>query len=737
MKPRRVGGLLLLAGLIAMGLLAGCDQLVVPRAAAETPVRAPTVEIAEPQATSTVVSAPPPPTVTSPPTKTATPSPTILATPPPPSATATATSAPTMTATTSPTAAPSPKPAGPPRSLIAFRGASGAYYMDLDSHEPPQPLAAPVGVDRVIHWFEVSPTGREAAVKYADYECPLFVAELGGQPHHLADNVYTFHWSPDGQWLAYLTLRPGSPPWMGSTGIFVARPDGTERRQVLPGQPGQRLEGWTPDGKELVVFRESQPGPESGLGGLKGDTYLVPAAGGAPQLLAEGFDFRIWSPDGQLAVMETATGDHGHELYLLSRDGRQRTSIGPGAVAYSPRIWLPDSSGFVMISEDKVWLVSARDGSRRVLAENATYFGGSTPVLTADGARVLFVRLELLADLRVIGLDGTGERVVGGDPDTSTLQVFSSVYQPAAAPTATPTLPTPTPLPPPMARAPSYIYREVIVARAGSGPGEVGIGAVEGNRSDLGRSIYSPSSLAVDRAGSIYILDNVNRRVNAYSPQGVFLRSIPYRRDVEAGDLAVDGVGRLYILDLRGWGSVRQYDPAGNIIKVYTHTEPGALHSVRVDEAGNILVHDGVRVFAIGNGEREFTMDERLASEMKGIGFRGGAYWLEERDGTGVAYHLAFSDGREIALPFALPAFRSGIAFLDLDRDGNIYALRLGHSSTPLVVYDAWARALTVLSGGGRPGLSPGTRYLVHDAGDIYYLWSSNRDATVVKWQRQ
>ena len=278
----------------------------------------------------------------------------------------------------------------------------------------------------------------------------------------------------------------------------------------------------------------------------------------------------------------------------------------------------------------------------------------------------------------------------------------------------------------------SYSYEEVVVAKVGSGPGEIGV------RQKIGPPM-GPSSFALDSHGNIFIVDTVNSRINQYSPRGAFLKSVPLGADVAASDLQVDDGGHLFVLDAPGFGSVRQYDPDGKLLRVYTHPGPERLEWLLLDEVGNVLVGDGYRVWAIGNREREFTAEERRATVRAGWPFRGGAYSLE-RDASAGTYRVALSDGRTLTFPVVDAEYVYGTDFFDVGKDGSIYVVTVnktesGRSPFWIVVYDAWGRALASLDAGPYSHASPGTRYIVDDAGSVYRLLPLEREVKVAKWQ--
>jgi Tol biopolymer transport system component len=91
-------------------------------------------------------------------------------------------------------------------------------------------------------------------------------------------------WSPDGQYIAYVT-------WSAEGGhIWRLRADGQPRPERLTSIPGYYQDpAWTPDGSRIVALRgsirdreESQTGfgPQTGL-----DVVWIPSAGGRPQLI--------------------------------------------------------------------------------------------------------------------------------------------------------------------------------------------------------------------------------------------------------------------------------------------------------------------------------------------------------------------------------------------------------------------------------------------------------------------
>lgn len=122
----------------------------------------------------------------------------------------------------------------------------------------------------------------------------------------------------------------------------------------------------------------------------------------------------------------------------------------------------------------------------------------------------------------------------------------------------------------------------VIEGKKGRGPGEFGI--------TLDGEPRGPQSFTVDGQGNIYILDQINSRVQVFGENGLYLREIAVPSSADT--ISVDGAGNVFVLD-QTLGTISVYGPSGD--KQSTIELPRDIQNVTAMfvDAGKVAVEVG------------------------------------------------------------------------------------------------------------------------------------------------
>ena len=220
-------------------------------------------------------------------------------------------------------------------------------------------------------------------------------------------------WSPDGNWLAYVSNRT-KPRNESAYELYLVRPNGSGFRRLTRDRWIDDQLAWSPDGKRLV-FGSNRLSGRFGIWVMKIDRT------GAVRLSADGA-LPVWAPDGKTIAFLRAPKGY-DEIWSMNADGtgrRQLTtppSMGEDQGTDSMPDWSPASDEIVFTrryrGRSDLYVIRA-DGSglRRLTKEAGMH---AWPAWSPDGKRILFVRtLRKHAGIYVIGADGSHERRVTG-----------------------------------------------------------------------------------------------------------------------------------------------------------------------------------------------------------------------------------------------------------------------------------------------------------------------------------
>ena len=214
------------------------------------------------------------------------------------------------------------------------------------------------------------------------------ILQAAGRPVQLTDlrelrRIASPQFSPDGQQIAFLTIRPDFVHDRYDATLRVIGIHGGSLRVLVRGMTDLEMPRWSPDGRTLAFIAK--------VGDRKSQIYTVPAAGGTPTELGDvpnGVEQFAWSPNGSAVAYVTPDDSplskedertH-HDLFTIGNDD-----------------YLIDKAPV----PSHIWLLSVASGKARQLThgpasalEAAPPFGGSVsePSWSADGRWIAYTR---------------------------------------------------------------------------------------------------------------------------------------------------------------------------------------------------------------------------------------------------------------------------------------------------------------------------------------------------------
>ena len=177
---------------------------------------------------------------------------------------------------------------------------------------------------------------RAQLVRY-DLKARQFVPFLGGI------SATDFAFSPDGQWVAYVTIPDGS--------LWRSRVDGTERMQLTYPPTQAVLPVWSPDGTRIVFNSFSSGKPWRAQS-------VSPQGGGTEDLLpgqAGGVDFN-WSPDGSQIIFSHGPSYSPLNIQVLDLKTHVISTLPGSETLFSPKL-SPNGRYLAALSRDSTTLM--------------------------------------------------------------------------------------------------------------------------------------------------------------------------------------------------------------------------------------------------------------------------------------------------------------------------------------------------------------------------------------------
>ena len=207
-------------------------------------------------------------------------------------------------------------------------------------------------------------------------------------------------WSPDGQRIAFVSLRDGNQE------IYVMNAGGSEQTNVTRHENKDWTPAWSPDGKQLAFssFRDGN-----------WELYVMDADGSNVTRLTDNPASDVspsWSPDGKRIAFASRRDGGDWDIFVMDRTGEHVTRLTDDPADDFGPVWSPDGNTIAFESDRDGYtdiFLMAVDGSAQVNLTRDPYASYQGPVWLPDGKRIMFYSdRDGDWDIYVINHDGSG-----------------------------------------------------------------------------------------------------------------------------------------------------------------------------------------------------------------------------------------------------------------------------------------------------------------------------------------
>src|SRR5712691_8668581 len=196
--------------------------------------------------------------------------------------------------------------------------------------------------------------------------------------------------SPDGKRIAFVVTTTDERNYKYHTSIWMVSVEGGEAQQFTTGPANAHSPAWSPDGNWLAFVSERE-GDLAGkdekdakkLGKGKPQVWIIPTNGGEAQqitFMQHGASSPTWSPDGKRILFNSPVGPADEE----TGDGKPLPKV-----RVIDRLWYRlDGVGYIYERRSHLFLIDAHGGEALQLTEGDWDDGDAA--WSPDGARIAF-----------------------------------------------------------------------------------------------------------------------------------------------------------------------------------------------------------------------------------------------------------------------------------------------------------------------------------------------------------
>jgi tricorn protease len=203
------------------------------------------------------------------------------------------------------------------------------------------------------------------------------------------------HFSPDGQQIAFISEREGTPQ------VFVMPSTGGTPKQITFHTAGFTLAGWAPDGKHVLVssqrdhfWRHAQRFFLVNTTERTGEELLFDDYGDNGQLSADGRKL-LFTREGTQWWRKNYHGSQASQVWMYDRDSKVYTQLINEKHGGLWPLWKPDGTGFYYVGGAKSFNLFSADATGKNSQQLTRFADDSVvmPCISRDGSTLAFRHL--------------------------------------------------------------------------------------------------------------------------------------------------------------------------------------------------------------------------------------------------------------------------------------------------------------------------------------------------------